>query len=349
MTADLSRVWTYWRHEPYLITTLCPVAIVHAGFSSRTGTLGVIGNTPLNSSMSKIASWIENPIIVLGAERSGTSVVAEMIHRWGAYAGEPDKLHAADEHAPRGYWEYLPLWDLLADLGEFSSGASWWDANFQERMKDKASEPRYKRKALELLGEMRKDGKPWFWKDPALCHFLPFWKQLWEDPLYVVTIRHPLGTAVSWQRIIMPAQLEGDVSFVPMNLLRWQHMMMQILEHTKEATHRLFVAYEEVIREPRAQAQRLSAFLNSRFGSHVSRLNEMVDVVNPQLCHNNCHTPFQDLTEGTCEQKALYAFVQTMIDNPQQPFDKTAYPMPPGYLEFLKVQEALLRAYNSPE
>ena len=52
-------------------------------------------------------------IIVLGVERSGTSVVAEMIHRWGAYAGDQEKLHKADVHAPRGYWEYLPVWDLL--------------------------------------------------------------------------------------------------------------------------------------------------------------------------------------------------------------------------------------------
>ena len=288
-----------------------------------------------------------SPIIVLGAERSGTSVVAEMIHRWGAYAGEPDKLHAADEHAPRGYWEYLPLWDLLSELGEFASGATWWDTNFQERIEDKAFVPKYKKKALELLGDMRKGDRPWFWKDPALCHFLPFWKQLWGEPLYVVTIRNPFDTAVSWQRFTIPTQLEGHVSFIPMNLLRWQHMMMQILEHTKGATQRLFVAYEEVIREPSAQAQRLSAFLNSRFGSRISHLNEMVDVVNPQLCHNNCHTPFQDLTEGTCEQKALYAFVQTMIDNPQQPFDKTVYPMPPGYLEFLKIQDALLRNFNN--
>ena len=28
-----------------------------------------------------------HPIIVLGVERSGTSVVAEMLHRWGAYVG----------------------------------------------------------------------------------------------------------------------------------------------------------------------------------------------------------------------------------------------------------------------
>ena len=40
------------------------------------------------------------------------------------------------------------------------------------------------------------------------------------DPVYVITVRHPLDTAVSWQRFIMPPKLEGDVSFVPMNLLR---------------------------------------------------------------------------------------------------------------------------------
>ena len=287
----------------------------------------------------------ESPIIVLGAERSGTSVVAEMIYRWGAYAGEPGKLHEADEDCPRGYWEYLPLWDLLADLGEFASGATWWDPYFQERMKEKASDPRYKKKALVLLGEMRKEGRPWFWKDPALCHFLPFWKQFWGDPLYVVTIRNPLDTAVSWQRFIMPPKLEGNVSFIPMNLLRWQHMMIQILEHTGSA-RRIFIAYEEVLREPRAQAQRLDAMLNSRFGNRVSRIDGMVDVVNPRLCHHNCNIPFQDATEATCEQKALYVFVQSMIDNPQLPFDKTAYPMPPGYLEFLKVQDVLLGRCN---
>ena len=296
--------------------------------------------------MSERINPIDSPIIVLGVERSGTSVAAEMIYRWGAYAGEPEKLHEADEHAPRGYWEYLPLWKFLAELGEFSSGASWWDPNFQKRMNDKTSDPTYKRNALELLGEMHRDGHPWFWKDPALCHFLPFWNQLWGDPVYVITVRHPLDTAVSWQRFIMPPKLEGNVSFVPMNLLRWQHMMIQILEHTGSA-RRIFIAFEDVLREPRAQAQRLDAFLNSRFGNRVSRLNEMVDVVNPGLCHHNCEIPFQSAREATSEQKALYAFLQSMIDNPHRPFDKTTYPMPPGYLEVLKVQDALLRAYNS--
>ena len=36
-----------------------------------------------------------HPIIVLGAERSGTSVVAEIVW-WDAYAEPSEKLHKAD-------------------------------------------------------------------------------------------------------------------------------------------------------------------------------------------------------------------------------------------------------------
>ena len=34
----------------------------------------------------------DRPIIVLGPERSGTSLVASMIDEWGAYAGEASEL-----------------------------------------------------------------------------------------------------------------------------------------------------------------------------------------------------------------------------------------------------------------
>lgn len=59
-----------------------------------------------------------HPIIVLGAERSGTSVLAEMIHRWGAYAGAPDHTRLGDPQNPRGYWEYEPIWRMLVEIGD---------------------------------------------------------------------------------------------------------------------------------------------------------------------------------------------------------------------------------------
>ena len=288
------------------------------------------------------------PIIVLGVERSGTSVVAEMVQRWGAYAGPSEKLHSADEHAPRGYWEFLPLWDLLAELGEFDTGATWWDHDFQQRVEKKAADPMFRKKAIDLMAEMHKEG-PWFWKDPALSHFLPFWKQIWGDAIYIITVRNPLDTAVSWQKFIMPSNMKVRISFVAMNLLRWQHMMTQILQHTEDAQHRLFFGYEDIMHNPRAQAKRLACFLNAKFSKRASPTQEMVDVVESQLWRNNCGTPFEQVPEATSVQKALYAFAKRKIDNPLEPFDVTKYPLPPGYLEFLNVQEALLKAYRKLE
>lgn len=286
-----------------------------------------------------------HPIIVLGVERSGTSVVAEMVHRWGAYAGPSEKLHKADVHAPRGYWEYEPLWDLLAELGDFDTGATWWAPDFQHQMERNAADPVYRKKATELMAEMH-NGGPWFWKDPALSHFLPFWKQIWGNPIYIITIRNPLDTAVSWQKFIMPSNVKGTISFVAMNLLRWQCMMTLILQHTEDAQHRLFLGYEDIVRNPYSQAERLAAFLNSKFGQRGSPIQAMVNAVEPRLWRNDCGIPFKRAAEATTEQKALYTFVKQKIDDPLKPFDVAKYPLPPGYLEFLNIQEALLKAYR---
>jgi hypothetical protein len=82
------------------------------------------------------------PVIVLGAERSGTSVCAEMVHAWGAYAGDRGELPAADALNPRGRWEYLPLWDLLNEVGGFDDGATWWTEDFPDKVAAKATDPR---------------------------------------------------------------------------------------------------------------------------------------------------------------------------------------------------------------
>ena len=282
------------------------------------------------------------PIIVLGVERSGTSVVAEMVHRWGAYAGPPEKLHKADTHAPRGYWEFLPLWDLLAELGDFDAGATWWDNDFQRQIERKAADAAFRTKATELMTEMYTGG-PWFWKDPALSHFLPFWKRIWTDAIYIITVRNPLDTAVSWQKFIMPANAPVRISFVAMNLLRWQHIMMLILRHTEDAQHKLFLGYEDIVHQPRAQAERLTCFLNSKFGNQGSSIQAMVDVVEPRLWRNNCGISFDQVPEATAAQKALYTFTRQKIENPLEPFVVAKYPLPPGYLEFLNIQEAFLK------
>jgi len=88
---------------------------------------------------------------------------------------------------------------------------------------------------------------------------------------------------------------------------------------------------------------------HAKFGKQISPIQAMVGAVEPQLWRNNCGTPFEQVTEATSEQKTLYAFARRKIDTPFAPFDATKYPLPPGYLEFLNVQEASLKAYRELE
>ena len=271
-----------------------------------------------------------------------------MVHRWGAYAGPSDELREADANAPRGYWEFLPLWDLLAELGDFASGATWWDRDFEQRMEEKASDPVLRAKAMELMSGMDRGG-PWFWKDPALVHFLPFWKRIWGDAVYLITVRNPRDIAVSWERFAVPSNVKARVSWVVVNLLRWQHMTTRILKHTGDAAHRLFLGYEDIMRQPREQAGRLSDFLDGQFVGRPSPAEAMAEAVDCRLWRNNCRIPFEEVPEATDRQKALYAFLTRKIKHPSEHFDVGRYPLTPGQLEFLNTQEALLKAYRDLE
>jgi hypothetical protein len=209
------------------------------------------------------------PIIVLGPERSGTSAWAELIARWGAYPGEPGDLPEPDQPNPHGRWEYGPLWDLLERIGGFAEGVSWWDESFPAIAGAKAQDRGLRAAAEALTERMEQRGKPWMWKDPALCHFLPFWRQVWRDPVYVIAVRHPLDVAHSWQQF---ARANGHrPTSVRCNLLRWQYMASQALTETADTADRLFVEYEQLAQVPEAQSARLARFLDSRCGSTTSQ------------------------------------------------------------------------------
>jgi hypothetical protein len=77
-----------------------------------------------------------------------------MVHAWGAYAGEPGELAAPDELNAHGRWEFLSLWDLLAAVGGFGSGATWWQGSFQQDVAAKALDPHFADRARSMVARM---------------------------------------------------------------------------------------------------------------------------------------------------------------------------------------------------
>lgn len=273
---------------------------------------------------------LRKPIIILGAERSGTSVCAEIVHAWGAYAGDPGELPAADQLNPRGRWEYLPLWDLFAEIGEFVTGTTWWAEGFQDKVTAKVTDPKLAGRAQALMARMAAPGRPWLWKDPALCHFLGFWQQFWHAPVFIVMVRHPVDIAVSWNQFRVASGLPA-IS-LECNLLRWQHMVLSVLHAIEPGQAVLFAEYEAVTADPPGRARRLAAFLDRHFAAASSdgTVARMAGVCVPGLRRNRYGQRQEELM--TEPQRTLYRFLRQKVQQPQAPVTGH-FPMPADWRE----------------
>jgi len=278
------------------------------------------------------------PIIVIGPERSGTSVIAQMIHRWGAYAGEPAKIRGADLRNETGYWEYVPIWDFLAGLG-----VDWWEEDFQQQVKEKATVRRYRENGMGLIAEMESARTHWVWKDPALSFFLPFWQQLWASPVYVVAVRSPLDVARSWQKFILPPEMPDAVDLLANNLLRWHYIMSLIMSNTEGVADKLFFSYDELMAAPLEQARTLCGFLDHCCGvpaGSPGTIGRIAETVRPSLRHERSEVPVDDVEQASAELKELYGFALRKTRDPDAPFAADKYPMRAGWREDVKRGES---------
>ena len=274
-------------------------------------------------------------ILIVGPERSGTSLVAQLVHSWGAYPGDESLLSTADERNPRGYWEYQPLWDFFEELGEFASGRSWWEEDFAAVVEAKATDLGVIERATGLIRTMSEPQRPWMWKDPALCHFLGFWKTFLPDPVYVATVRDPRDVATSWQRFGTWAGLPAKS--LESNLLRWQHMALAVL---REATdHRvLFVEYERVLQHPEPEVERLAKFLDQCCGctTNAATLGRMAAQVDPDLWRNRSDV---DLT-NSASQRRLHELQERLARDEAPGASLAELQPPPGWRQTVLDDEA---------
>jgi hypothetical protein len=282
-------------------------------------------------------------IIVLGMHRGGTSLVANLLHRWGAYAGQAQQLLAADQNNQQGYWEYLPLIQLNQQLLN-SVGASWFIPPGQDEEKaieNLAADPGYKRRAEQLLAEMRKGGQDWFWKDPRLTILLPFWKKMWGEAIYVVTVRHPLEIAMSLRK--------RDRLPISASLLIWQQYMLEALRQTEGSKDRIFISYENLINTPVEQCHRLASLIDRACEYERDReplVGSMVEAINTELRHNISRIPFSDVPQATREQKALYLFLNELAEDRAEPFEQLSVELYPGWKEYLQTFDALSKLWQ---
>jgi hypothetical protein len=273
-------------------------------------------------------------IIVTGIYRSGTSLNAELVHRWGAYVGREDDIFQ-DKY---GYLEHLALQKLNDELLNNNS----YVPTPVDQMLEKGQDPVLRERALEILEGMDREAEEnqaiaWVWKDPRLPLVLPFWAKIWGDVIYVIPVRHPVET------ILSGASMDGlDPDMVPLSagFAYWQFCMFNVLTFTENSHRKLFVAFDQLLQAPLVECTRLCLFLDKECGISSKDAEQRIDSMTSQIATDQHHFQHpQSLAEvetTTKEQRALYNFLRVKTMYPDETFNKDDFTLYPGWLEYLQ-------------
>ena len=203
-----------------------------------------------------------------------------------------------------------------------------------------AADPQLAGRARALVARMAAPGRPWLWKDPALCHFLGFWRPFWHEAVFLVMVRHPVNIAVSWNQFRAASSLPQ--TSLECNLLRWQHMMLSVLHTTDTESSVLFAGYEAMISDPPGQTRRLAGFLDRQCAtaSSDSTLAAMAAACEPALRRNRDGQRREE--PMTPPQRALYRFLRQKMRQPRLPVTED-YPMPAGWRGLVTSEETPIK------
>lgn len=286
-------------------------------------------------------------IIVLGMVRSGTSLSTRLAQSWGAYAGSDAELFG-DRY---GYLEHLGLQKLNDELMDNNDRVP----PPSELLAERAQDPAYRQRALQLLGLMDQQAHDhqaiaWVWKDPRLPMLLPFWTSLWEDVVYIITVRHPVET------ILSAADMDGvDVDNLPLSagFIYWQYNLLTTLAFTQHSRRKIFVAFDQLTASPLQESTRLCRFLDEQCGVQTAdagqRIQAMVSNVEASGRHFHETRSLAEFSRATREQRALYDFLRVKIMYPGEEFNKDDFALYPGWREYLQAMDMLVALSRTRE
>ena len=207
----------------------------------------------------KLRSWIKPGaagrdhvvLCVCGMHRSGTSMVSQLLSRFGVYMGPENVLKVSAEDNRDGFWEDDAFVKLNDEILHYFSGA--WDAPpvVERGWEHAAGLLPIGRRAKRLL-RMRRGLSVWGWKDPRTSLTLPFWKRLIPGLKTVVCLRHPGEVAQSLNRRNgMP---------ISAGLELWRTYQSRLLAATAQA-ERIITHYDSHFADPAGEIARIADFL----------------------------------------------------------------------------------------
>jgi len=185
-------------------------------------------------------------IVVLGMHRSGTSSVAGLLARMGAWPGDDSALLIGPDN-PRGHYELGALHGACLRRLE-AAGGDW---KHPPMSAPDAAVDAFRREAAAVLDTLDAR-RPWFVKEPRLCLIVRELLPLLTRPVFVHVVRDPIEVAASLEARDGLGRDEA--------LALWERYTRAAFAATR-GWPRVVVDYAGVVADPLAASARLHAAL----------------------------------------------------------------------------------------
>ncbi len=196
--------------------------------------------------------------LILGAGRSGTSMLAGCLSTAGYFMG--DNLMPANAQNPKGYFESFDIEAINEELLEqvCPLRPKGWIGRvlFPQRLRrperwlatlQKPAEFRVGPDLTERISAQTAKA-PFCFKDPRFCYTLPAWAPFIQGALNLVVFREPGRTATSILHAIAAEAYLRDVRMTGRRALEiWTAQYRQVLAHARQGGDWLFVHFDQIL------------------------------------------------------------------------------------------------------
>ncbi|HEY7155377.1 MAG TPA: sulfotransferase, partial [Gemmataceae bacterium] len=215
------------------------------------------------------------PLCIAGMHRSGTSMIASLLHECGLDLGPEKDLLRPNAGNPDGYWEsrsFLRLNDaILAALGGSWDRPPLGDVPGWEK---RTPLDRFRNQARRLARRFR-GREPWGWKDPRNCLTLPLWRSVLPEMKVLICVRNPLAVAESLRSRDGLARADAFDLWLTYN----RRVLAAVPLGERFVTH-----CDYYFHDPRAELRRVLAWLGIQAAE--DRLEHACGRINPSLVHH---------------------------------------------------------------
>lgn len=215
-------------------------------------------------------------ILVIGAHRSGTSMIAGMLRKSGVYLGPNNKLRGPDENNQRGYFEHKDILHLNYRILK-SIGIYFWDTKkivWNNKTIRKVFQ--HEEEALSVIKEMKKKNI-FAIKDAKISRLLPFWTKCLnkEGVEYktIVVFRNPVSARRSLIKF-KPKMRNHPIYYM------WNAYYGDILKNTNRAEC-FFIEFDNFLNNKAEYIAKLYKYL----GIRIKNRRKLLSFVSLDLRH----------------------------------------------------------------